>query len=69
MVLLTEIGRRAGVATATAERRLARAGVEPDAELLAGALREPSPLFFEDRLPDLLAHVAGSNGPSAICGS
>ena len=54
LVPASEVARAAGVAPATARRRLEAAGVRPFAVLHAGNLREPSPLFPRSELPALL---------------
>lgn len=65
LVPASEVARVAGVAPATARRRLEAAGVRPFAVLHAGNLREPSPLFARSELPALVNLFAGPSPVAA----
>ena len=53
LVTVTDAARRIGVCCATLKRRIARAGIVPDAVLIEGSKQLRSPLFVEPRLNQL----------------
>jgi hypothetical protein len=53
LVTVTDAARRIGVCSATLKRRIARAGIVPDAVLIEGSKQLRSPLFVEPRLNQL----------------
>jgi hypothetical protein len=60
LVTATEAARRIGACSLTLKRRIAKAGIIPDAVLLEGASKLRSPLFVAARLP-LLAKLLNLN--------
>jgi len=53
LITVTEAARRIGAVSITLKRHIAKAGLVPDAILIEGAKRLPSPLFVEPRLCEL----------------
>ena len=53
LLTVTEAARRIGACSVTLKRRIAKAGLTPDAMLTEGSKRLRSPLFVEPRLPEL----------------
>ncbi len=53
LMTVPEAARRIGACSHTLRRRIARAGIEPDAILIEGSNRLRSPLFVEPRLSQL----------------
>ncbi len=59
LLTATEAARRIGACSNTLKRRIARAGLEPDAYLLEGSNQLRSPLFVAARLPKLARLLRG----------
>jgi hypothetical protein len=53
LVSLNEIARIEQVNYKTMRRRCTKAGLTPDALLCGGTIRNPVPLFFEERIPQI----------------
>ena len=53
LLTATEAARRIGACSATLKRRIAKAGIEPDAYLIEGSNQLRSPLFVASRLAQL----------------
>jgi hypothetical protein len=53
LLTVTEAARRIGACSITLKRRIARAGLVPDAVIVEGTNRLRSPLFVEPRLGEL----------------
>lgn len=63
LLTVTEVARRIGACRMTLKRRVAKAGLLPDAILIEGSTERRSPLFVEPRLPELtrLLHTQPAN--------
>jgi hypothetical protein len=57
LVPITEIARRGKVCSRTLARKIAAAGIKPDALLIAGTRKPPTPAFVESYVPLLLTLV------------
>jgi len=58
LVTVTEAARRMRACVNTLKRKIARHGIVPDALLLEGETKTPSPLFVASRLPQLQKLIA-----------
>jgi len=61
LLTIAESARRLAVCGVTLRRRIARAGLQPDAYLLEGSTGQRSPLFVQPRLHELETLMKGSS--------